>query len=451
MDLRNEKVVVVGFGVSGYDACLLLNEKGAIASVTDNGSDENVKRKAEELKEKYYIETEIGGHTENFIKGSDLIVVSPGVSRDSLPIRYALESNIPIISEIELGFNFCEGPIIAITGTNGKSTVATLLGDILKRSGKKAVVCGNIGNSLCGEIKNIDEDTTVVLETSSFQLEWIVDFNPAVSCILNITEDHLERYASFDDYVNAKFRIFSQHEKGDKLVLNYDDVILKSIPEPKKAKVLYYSKSEKVEGVFLRGNDIVYNKGGKTKKLFEMPDSRLKGPHNLENIMAVVLIAMTQGVERRFIIDGIREFRPLHHRIEGLGEIRGVEFIDDSKATNVDSAKRALESIPKKIVLIAGGKDKGGEYAAVKKEIIEKVKKIVLIGEAAPKIRKVFEGVVDMEEASTLQDAAERAFRAAKPGEAVLLSPMCSSFDMFRDYKHRGEVFKEAFDSLSKT
>ncbi len=447
MDLRNKKVVVVGLGTSGLDACSLLDDVGAIVFATDNDDNEAIRRGIERLGVRY-IQTEIGKHTEEFLKGSSLMVTSPGVNKDALPIKYAARNNIPIISELELGFKFTKGPIISVTGTNGKSTVVTLLGEILKKAGKKVVVCGNIGNSLSGEALRADCRTICVLEVSSFQLEWIIDFRPAVSCILNITDDHLDRYRDFDDYAAAKLKIFSNQLKGDIAILNHDDNKLRSVKGPSKFKQMFYSRIKKVEGVYFKNGDVIYNTKDKTRKLFTLPSMNLKGDYNIENVLAAVLISLTQGVKLKTLEEALKEFKPLAHRMESVGEIEGIEFLDDSKATNIDATKRALESIDRTIVLIAGGRSKSANFHAIRDEIRSKVKKMILVGEAAPLIENAFRNVVEIERALTLEDATSLAYKTAKKNEVVLLSPMCSSFDMFRDYKHRGEVFREAVGSL---
>lgn len=442
MDLRNKKVVVVGLGTSGLDACSLLDDAGAVVFATDNDDNEAIRRNLEKL-ENRYVQTEIGGHSEEFLKGSDLIVTSPGVSKDALPIRYAASNNIPIISELELGFKFTKGPIIAVTGTNGKSTVVALLGEILKKAGEKVVVCGNIGNSLSGEALLIDRGTICVLEVSSFQLERIVDFRPAVSCILNITDDHIDRYRDFDDYAATKLKIFSNQLEHDIAILNHDDNKLKNLRGPSKFKRLFYSRIEKVEGVYFKNGDIIYNTESKARKLFTLPSMNLKGDYNLENVLAAVLISLSRGIKAKTIKEALKEFKPLAHRMESVREIEGIEFLDDSKATNIDATKRALESISKPIVLIAGGRLKSTDFTTIREQIRSKVKKMILIGEAAPLIEKAFRDIVETERAATLEDATSLAYKIAKKNEAVLLSPMCSSFDMFRNYEHRGEVFRQ--------
>lgn len=450
VDLRNKNVVVVGLASSGFDACMLLIEKGAIVKATDAGLNDDIQKNADFLRNKYF-EVEIGSHSEAFLNDADLIVASPGVPKDSIPIKYACENNIPVISEIELGYWFCEGPIIAITGTNGKSTVVTLLGDIFKEAGRKYNVCGNIGNSLCGEIKNIDEKTTVILEVSSFQLEWIVDFKPAVSCILNITEDHLERYKDLNDYALAKYRVFLKQDKKNYAILNYDDPMLKDLNLPMAAKKIFYSRLSKIQGYYAVGTDIKHYDGEKISHVLAIPgETCLKGGHNVENVMAAVIIALTQKISIDAITSVLKKYKLLPHRLEYSGEVNGVVFIDDSKATNIDSTKRALEAMEKKVVLIAGGRDKGGDYNTIKPAIKEKVRKIILVGEAAPLIRKAYDGVIEMENASSIQDAVQKAYKAASKGDIVLLSPMCSSFDMFASYKHRGDAFQEAVKELLK-
>ena len=448
MDLRNKKVTVVGLGDSGLKSALLLEREEAIVSVTDESDTPSVRENAKAL-ERDYLDIEIGEHTEPFLEDTELLVISPGVEDNALPIKYAKENNIPIISELELGFNFCKGPIIAVTGTNGKSTAVSLLGDMIRSAGLPVNVCGNIGNSLSGEIDKIDEDTNVVLEVSSFQLEWIVDFRPKISAILNIAEDHLDRYKSFKEYFDAKKEIFRNQKEDDFLILNYDDKRLRDLPEKEiiKPKVLYFSAKKKVDGIYLDKGSVKVSFKGKEKTLFKLEDALLKGDHNKEDILAMSLMATLLDVEPGPIKSAINRFHPLSHRFETVRTFKGVEFIDDSKATNIDSARRALKSLKKKTILIAGGKDKNLSYEKIL-PAIKNVKKIVLIGETRPKMRKLFKGKVPLEESETLEDAVLKSFKSAKKNEVVLLSPMSSSFDMFQDYKERGEVFKKAVWSL---
>lgn len=450
MDIRNKRIVVVGLGSSGIDVCLYLHRKGAILSGTDAGKRSSLGERIRLLDESF-IETEFEGHTEGFIEGADLLVVSPGIPKDALPIRLAMDNNIPVISEMELGYQLCKGRILAVTGTNGKSTVVTLLGEIFKKAGRDVIVCGNIGNSLTGELDKITEKTIVVLEVSSFQLEWIMDFKPAVSCILNITPDHLERYKDFNDYADAKFRIFENQTGNDLTVLNYDDPPIRNSTKTINCRRAFYSTKEPVEGMFSRDLREIYTKNmGDAEFAFTMPDCDLKGSHNIENVMAASLMAMSQGVGIETIVETLKGYKLLKHRLERVGEVRGVLFIDDSKATNIDATKRALEAMDRPVVLIAGGRDKGGDYRIITDDIKKKVKKMILIGEAAPKIEAAYNGVISMESAGTMDEATEKAFGAAADGDVVLLSPMCSSFDMFKSYKHRGEVFSCAVKNLAR-
>lgn len=451
MELRNKKVTVVGLGNSGLKSAVLAKKTGAVVSVTDNSDTVDVRKNAEFL-EKKYIKAEIGRHTESFLGRTELLVVSPGVEKTSLPIRYAIERNIPIISELELGYLFCEGRITAVTGTNGKSTVVSLLGEMLRQAGIPANVCGNIGNSLSGEIGNIDRNTNVILETSSFQLERIESFRPAIAVILNVSEDHLDRYRNFEDYFAAKKRIFRNQGMPDITVLNYDDKNLRNMAQSERinSKVFYFSVRKKIEGIYLdKGNIKLFLKN--RKSLFSLGRSKLAGEHNIENILVSILTATLLGADKDSIDKAIRGFRPLAHRFEKIATIGGIEFINDSKATNIDSTSRALESLSGPTVLIAGGKDKNLSYKKILPAIKPNVKKIVLIGETIPKMRDIFGRFVALEEKSSLEEAVLAAYKSASPGGSVLLSPMCSSFDMFRDYKHRGEMFKRTVENLRET
>ena len=426
MYIKNKKVTVVGLGNSGVNACLLLNDYRAFVKATD-ANDNPATRDARKLLESKGVKVETGKHTQEFIKGSDLIVVSPGVEDSSPAIRWAKRLNIPMISEMELGYRFCAGKIIAITGTNGKSTVTALTGAMLKDGGRDTVVCGNIGNSLCGEIPRIKSDTWVVLEVSSFQLEKIELFNPAIAVILNIRDDHMDRYKKKEDYFNEKLKIFSNQGRNETLILNGDAPELKNVADKAVSKVLFYSKSN---GTYCAD------------------DMKLKGLHNVENVLAASLAAMVAGVNAASIKKTISKFNGLAHRFETVEIVDGVEYIDDSKGTTVDSTYRALESCQKPVILIAGGKDKHSDYSAIKNMVKDKVKRMVLIGEAKDAIKKSLEGTVDMSEAKDMYEAVSMAHSFASKDSLVLLSPMCSSFDMFSSYKERGEVFKKAVRSL---
>jgi len=447
MDLKDKKVTVVGLGNSGSNAAVLLDDIGAAAWATDAGDTPGIRRAVENLANRD-IRIEIGCHTREFIEGSSLVVVSPGVEETSLPIRWARELGIPVIGEMELGFRFCKGKVIAITGTNGKSTVTTLTGEILRSGGKDVVVCGNIGNSLCGEIQRIKEGTLVVMEVSSFQLELTEKFKPEIAVILNITDDHLDRYRTFKDYFREKLRIFTNQDKDDILVLNSDAGNLRPLAGMARSKVLWYGRSGNVDGVYVKGDMILSTVRGREEELLSVRDIRLKGSHNLENVAASCLMGVLNGVDSGSIRKVVSVFTGLSHRFETVDTIEGVEYVDDSKGTTVDSTYRALESCDKPVILIAGGKDKKSDYGVIKDMVRKKAKHLVLIGEAAPKIQGILGDCVDTHNAKSMDDAVVIARGLAQRGMIVLLSPMCSSFDMFKDYKERGDIFRRAVQGI---
>ncbi|MDD5428658.1 MAG: UDP-N-acetylmuramoyl-L-alanine--D-glutamate ligase [Candidatus Omnitrophica bacterium] len=433
MYVKNKTITVVGLGNSGVNAALLLGGLGAFVKATDahdNAATQSAKKKLEERG----VKVEIGGHTEDFIKGSDLVVVSPGVEDSSPAIKWAGEFRIPVIGEMELGFRFCRGRIIAITGTNGKSTVTSLIGKMLEDGGLDTVVCGNIGNSLCGEMAGINSDTWVVLEVSSFQLEKTESFKPHIAIILNIRDDHMDRYAKFSDYFNEKLKIFRNQDENDYLILNGDAEELKVIHTSRAPLRVPYSKV------------LLYKK---EDAVFGPSDMKLKGLHNIENVLAASMAAKLAGVSPVSIEKTAANFTGLAHRFETVGIVDGVEYIDNSKGTTVDSTYRALESCGKPVILIAGGKDKHSDYGVIKKIVKEKVKKMILIGEAAGAIRKALKGAADMVSAKDMNEAVRMAHSFADKDSIVLLSPMCSSFDMFSSYKERGEAFRKAVEKLT--
>lgn len=449
MDFRNKKIIVIGLANSGIESALALHRERAIVSATDNSSIPEVKKNACLLNEKF-LNTEIGKHTEDFLHGAELLVVSPGVDNSALPIRYAEENKIPIISELELGFLLCKGDIIAVTGTNGKSTVVSLLGEMLKAAKIAVNVCGNIGNSLSGEVGNIKKETKVILEVSSFQLERIKSFKPKISLVLNMKEDHFDRHKNFKEYFKAKKRIFENQDRHDFTILNYDDESLKKLGKSNEiiSKVLYFSRKKKINGIYLDKDGVKTFLKNKIKWLFKIEDSYLKGEHNEENILAASLVAVLLGIKKEIIEKAVKNFKPLSHRFETVGVIDKIKFIDDSKATNVDATCRALQSIDEPTILIAGGKNKGLSYDKILPILKKKVKEVVLIGEAKDVMHGTFKKFITIKKVDTLPKAVEVAYKDARSGDIVLLSPMCSSFDMFKSYKERGSVFKKAVGGL---
>lgn len=450
--LQDKRVTVVGLGLSGRQAATFLHERNAAVKVTDNSDNQEIQERREGL-EKRGIECELGRHTEMFLEGTEILVVSPGVDNNSVPIRWAEERCIPIISEIELGCRFCEGTIIAVTGTNGKSTVVSQIGEIFKKAGRNVFVCGNIGVPFTSIAATTNKDDIVVLEISSFQLERISTFKPHVAVMLNIAEDHLDRYRDFDDYVDAKQKLFINQKSTDYAIVNYEQVRLRNIKDSIESKILHFSKHrlpKEYDGAYVENNELIVRRDGRYIWLANKDFLSLNGEHNLDNCLASGLTSFILGIEPEVIKDVLYNFKTLKHRFEFVDTINGIKFIDDSKATNIDSVRRAIQSSPKGIILIAGGRDKGGDYRVLAKLLKQKVRSMLLIGEAKEKIGQALSGVISISFADTLNDAVKEAFKIAKRGDTVLLSPMCSSFDMFKDYKERGEVFRRAIEDLKK-
>ncbi|MFC1675196.1 UDP-N-acetylmuramoyl-L-alanine--D-glutamate ligase [Candidatus Omnitrophota bacterium] len=412
---KNLRVTVVGLARSGLACAGLLQELGAEVCVTEQSDNEITRANKSRLKIKD-IRVEIGAHSKGSIEGSELVVVSPGVSDDALPILWADQSGIPVVSEIEIGAALSPAEIIAVTGSNGKTTVTTLLGDSLKRSGRRAFICGNIGNPFCGEVAKMKEGDFVSLEVSSFQLERIRDFKPKISVMLNFSRNHLDRYAGMQEYLSAKKRIFINQDKDDYLVLNQEDASLRQLAEEAGARVVYFS-------------------GNKTRN---------------PNQAAVITVSDLLGLDHEAVAEALDEFKGIEHRLEEVREVKGVRFINDSKSTTVNSTIWALKYTPGPIILIAGGKDKGLDYTPIRSYLGKKVKEVVLIGEAAPKIRQALIGAGTIEGAKSMEEAVRIAFKRSEPGGRVLLSPMCSSFDMFKDYEDRGREFKKRVQDLDK-
>ncbi len=413
---KGKKVTVAGLARSGFASANLLYDLGADVSVTDNQDNDSTRTYASQLKSKN-IKIEIGRHSQDFIRGKDLLVVSPGIPDTALPIVLAKQFQIPVISEIELAWILCPATVIAVTGSNGKTTVTTLIGKILETAGKKVFVCGNIGNPFCSEVKRMEAGDFVSLEASSFQLEKSHEFKPKIALILNFTCNHLDRYKDLQEYLQAKKRIFMNQGKSDYLVLNCDDPVVKKLAKETKAKVVYFSQTLDLN----------------------------------PNQAAVLAVASILGINRELCLKVFREFKGIEHRLEYVTEINNVTFINDSKSTTVDSTIWAFKNISCPIVLIAGGKHKGIDYNIISDSIREKAKEVILIGEAREKIKNALRGFVSIDEASTLEEAVKLAFSKAKSGDCVLLSPMCSSFDMFLNYEERGKIFKQAVFDLAKS
>lgn len=450
MKLKDKKVVVVGAGKSGIASARFLKSKGAIVTVNDVKTEKELQKEIEELK-KLDINVELGGHKRELFLSQDLIVVSPGVPHNREPFNAARERGIEIIGEMELAFRFITTPIVAITGTNGKTTTTTLIGEILKNSGISVFVGGNIGTPLIEYVED-DSKSLVVLEVSSFQLETIKHFHPFGGVILNITPDHLDRYKDMEEYAETKMRLFEHQESFDFAVLNADDEWIMRYKPSLLAKInLFSTKKALKTGCYLSGDGInVIHSSLREKEVIPLDEIKLKGFHNMENVMAAILTALELGVSIDVIKGTLNKFSGLKHRLEFVDKIKGVSFYDDSKGTNVGAVEKALQSFTTPVILILGGKEKGAGYTFLKREIERIVKTVIAIGEAKESIYADISEIKKVIKVETMRDAVRKAYEVAEDGDTVLLSPACSSFDMFSSYAERGDKFVEEVKALKE-
>lgn len=448
MELQNQRVLIVGLGKSGVASALFLRERGASVTVSDSKTPDQLSKEIPLLLDQG-IAVETGGHGERTFGGQDLIVVSPGVPADVPQLVQARAQGKKVIGEIELAAQFFPGSIVAITGSNGKTTTTTLTGEILAAAGKRTVVGGNIGTPAISLVEQADKDTIAVLEVSSFQLETIETFRPKVAIVLNVTPDHLDRHRTFAAYTTAKARIFENQHSDDFAVLNADDPTCVEMARGLRARVFWFSrKKELSQGAFVQNGQIFFRDGTQHQEIMLASEIPLKGAHNLENILAAVCTGMLLHCEPGTIRQTIVHFKAVEHRLEFVARIDGVEYYNDSKATNVDATIKALESFPGNIHLILGGKDKGSDYSVLNDLLRQRVKQVYTIGAAAAKIESQIKGVPVMH-AETLENAAKTAMSTAVAGDIVLLAPACSSFDQFSNYEERGRWFKEVVSTLS--
>jgi UDP-N-acetylmuramoylalanine--D-glutamate ligase len=450
MDLKGKKVLVVGLGKSGLAAALFLRHHGAVVTVSDVRSAEALRKEIPALLEEG-IMVEAGGHGVLTFRRQDLIVVSPGVPLNTPELSQARKFGLPIIGEIELAARFLKGRIVAITGSNGKTTTTTLEGEILKEAGFATQVGGNIGVPVIDLVEGSTDAGWSVLEVSSFQLESTDEFHPAVSVILNITPDHLDRYGSFENYAEAKERIFAAQTEADSLVLNADNARAAEAAARTKATVYWFSaKSAVAQGAWVDNGSIVYRdaKNAAVETIMPLNAIALKGAHNVENVLAAVVAARRAGAPAEAIRSAVEKFHAVEHRLEFVAKVNGVDYYNDSKATNVDATEKAIEAFKGGIHLILGGKDKGSDYTTLSPLLRARVKAVYTIGSAAAKIESHLRGVIALHSCETLEKAVNAAAGAARPGEIVLLAPACSSFDQFDSYEHRGRVFKELVAEL---
>lgn len=468
MDVENRRFVVVGLGRSGAAVCRFLLCRNARVFATDLSTDPAVEKTARELRE-LGADVLLGCHSDESFRSADAIVISPGVPHTLGPFEEARSRGIPVIGEIELAARFVNRPILAITGTNGKTTVTTLIGEILRRSGQRVFVGGNIGNPLIEWVDRKEPVDWIVLEVSSFQLDTSEIFRPDIGVLLNITEDHLDRYASMQEYAASKFRIFHRQRAEDWAVLNAGDPFVRQGADTVGSHRLWYNVSQAAEpeagarvtpsGIQWRVPEEMleavekrsgcrHRDPGERWFRVERKDIGLSGRHNAENAAASILACMAAGASEEAIRDTIRTFEGLSHRMMRVGVIDGVTFVDDSKATNVDAVVRALEAYDKNVVILMGGRDKMSPFERLRDAVSGHVRHAVLLGEAAGAIEEAIRDLVPIHRASSMEEAVTVGFRLARPGDVVLLSPACASFDMFTSYAHRGRVFCEAVRRL---
>jgi UDP-N-acetylmuramoylalanine--D-glutamate ligase len=450
MELKNKRVLVVGLGKSGLSAAMFLRAQGARVTVSDMRSAVALAQEIPALLEAG-IMVESGGHGLLTFRRQDLIVVSPGVPMDTPEVKQVVAFGLTVIGELELASRYLQGHVVAITGSNGKTTTTTLVGKIFSDAGVPTQVGGNIGLPVIDLVANSTPETVNVLEVSSFQLETVEEFHPRIAVILNITPDHLDRHGSFEKYVAAKERIFERQGAEDALVLNGDDRVTQMCAARAKSEVFWFSGTKAVrKGAFVRDGVIVWveKEGGVTEPIMPVSEVHLKGAHNIENVLAAVCAARLAKISAESIRASVASFTAVEHRLELVRKLNGVEFYNDSKATNVDATMKAVASFSKGIHLILGGKDKDSDYGLMAELLKERVKAVYTIGSAAEKIERQLHGVVKMVAAGTMQTAVAEAAKAAVTGDVVLLSPACSSFDQFENYEHRGRLFRQSVNEL---
>ena len=455
MPYNGKSILVAGAGRSGISAARFLLGRGARVVLTDTKT-----RKALEPGISSLIDfpsrsgelvLELGENRKESFAQCDLVVVSPGMPL-ALPVfEISRKAGIPVLAEIELACRHLQGKIIGITGSNGKTTTTTLVSELLTGAGLKAHAAGNIGTPLIDFVEDSTPEDIHVVELSSFQLEAVHEFRPQIGSILNLTPDHMDRYRSFEDYIAAKRRIFMNQKQTDFAVLNADDPRTAAMKNEMGGQPVLFSRKNPVEaGAFVRKGRVIFRNEHGEQDLLPVSAIGLKGSHNLENVLAACTIGILAGAPLESLEENVRKFRAVEHRIEYVAELRGVQYFNDSKATNVDAAIKAIEAFPGNILLIAGGRDKESDFTVLKSPVRERVRHLIVIGEAAEKLKKALSDVTDISEAASMPEAVSLCSRIAKAGDVVLLAPACASFDMFQNYEHRGRAFKEAVHNLQQ-
>jgi UDP-N-acetylmuramoylalanine--D-glutamate ligase len=442
IDVKDKKIVVLGAARSGLAVAKLLQKKQAKVFVSDK-AEESKKQVERQILQDQQIDYEFGKHS-NKIFDAEFAVLSPGISSHSTIVQGLLSKNIPVYSELEIASWYCTSPIVAVTGSNGKTTTTTLLGEMLRTETPQSIVAGNIGTAFSDFVLESEESNWAALEVSSFQLETIDSFHPRVVVILNFAPNHLDWYEGYEDYINAKLLILKNLHTDDYLIYNADDPLLEARVQNCPAKKKTFSLTDTNASIFKKKNEII----SEHKILIITNQIRLEGNHNYQNAMAASLAAKIAGINDQNIVRVLSDFKGVEHRLEFVTDIEGIKFINDSKATTVESLGVALTSFQTSIILIAGGKDKGSDYSKLNKLIAENVREVILIGNAKEKMSGEWQDIIPIHKSDTLTEAVEIAFKLAKPGENVLLSPACSSFDMFKDFEDRGKKFKEIVYNL---
>ncbi|HOE78627.1 MAG TPA: UDP-N-acetylmuramoyl-L-alanine--D-glutamate ligase [Smithellaceae bacterium] len=447
MELAGKKVAVIGMGKTGVAVSFFVGEAGAAVVAIDEKAPQVWGADAGALREKAWFG--VGHYDPSALAGVDLVVPSPGVPPGNIILDAAQKKNIPIMSEIELAYRFIDTPIVAVTGTNGKTTTTTILGRIIEQAGKKVFVGGNIGNPLVQYAAGAQAADLIVAEISSFQLQWADTFRPHAAVLLNITPDHINYHGSFSEYRRVKESIFAHQQPEDLAVVNEADSGQSKPAVRLASRVMRFSSAGPVRpGAFLQGSSIIYSSPEGKEEKYPLDMIRLPGLHNVENVMAALILARFCGCEQEAVIEAVSSFGGLPHRIEFAGEKNGVKFYDDSKGTNVDAVARALQTFSAPVILLLGGRDKDGKFDALQTLLQTKAKQVVLFGEARERICPQLGEVVPIQSEQTLRAAVASAFHSAKPGDVVLLSPGCASFDEFTDYRERGNYFKEVVGKL---
>ncbi len=452
MNLKGLRVLVVGFGITGLPLVDFLHRKGALITLTDEKNEMMLRESLEKVKN-IPITKVLGEHPLNLdVYGQpDLVIVSPGVPLDLHFIKEFKKMSVPIIGEIELAYRYMSNPLVAVTGTNGKTTTTALTGEIFKIGGKYPEVVGNIGVPIIEKIDKVNKEQYFVMEVSSFQLETIQEFRPSSAALLNITPDHLNRHGSLDAYAALKFRIFENQMGDDVAVINADDKICATRVNQINSRILYFSRLHpQKNGIFLRGTKMMVRWDGEEKHIINTEQIKIPGTHNVENAMAAAGLAIASNVSIGAIKEGLMTFSGVEHRIEQVAQIDGINFVNDSKATNPDAAMKAIEAVDAPIILLAGGMDKHNDFKELFMSFNQKVAHVFVYGETADQLLQTAkdENYQDIEKVADLEEAVHKALSMASAGYTILLSPACASWDMYPSYEHRGNHFKEIIKSI---